>query len=140
MKKSRNKKAKPLNEKISRLVRVSGLRQSDIASSLDMPPSQLSRFINGHGNLNLENFLALMKLLNIDIIELLNHRLKYLECGKDDDAVNSDVDCLIFLYESLDSLGKQTLLNSAAWASRLSSQQDLPVRIQKIIKRESTLV
>ena len=53
-----------------------------------------------------------------------------------DNEIENTSDCVQYLFDSLDDLGKQTYLSSLVWASKISGEYKIPTRVEELLKRE----
>lgn len=128
---------KTLGEKLAMLLKSTKKKQAHVAENLDMPVSQLNRFLCGRSDLSSANLTAVLKEVGIDLEEIISKKIG--NQVEPDSEIASKSDCLLFLFESLDELGKQTTLAQLAWASQLSGTQ-LPVKVKEVLDREVRLI
>jgi transcriptional regulator with XRE-family HTH domain len=130
---------KSLGEKLSVLAKSSDRKQSEISESLGMPASQLNRFFRGRSDVNSSNLAAILRELGIDLDRIISERVRK-TAGVDEVKIQTTEDCLTYLFRSLDELGKQTYLNSLAWAAKAATKKDLPRNVVDLLKQETTLI
>ncbi|RYZ93648.1 MAG: XRE family transcriptional regulator [Proteobacteria bacterium] len=130
---------KCLGEKLAMLVKSSGKSQTAIADRLEMPVSQLNRFLRGHSALTSTNLAAVMAELGIDLDEIISARIRQ-QAQVETHKIETPDDCVRFLFGNLDELGRQTYLKNLAWAVKISSNGSLPTRVEEILKSEMTLI
>jgi transcriptional regulator with XRE-family HTH domain len=132
-------KRKHLGEKLSVLAKSTGLSQTALADRVGVPPSQVNRYFRGHNDVHGSILLDLLKELGIDIDELVSRRVKSLT-----DVEKMDPDCrneaLVFLFNELDELGRQTYLSQLLWAAKISKGDAFPKKVEEQIKREISLI
>ncbi|RYZ77235.1 MAG: XRE family transcriptional regulator [Proteobacteria bacterium] len=130
---------KCLGEKLAMLVKTSGDSQTAIADRLNMPVSQLNRFLKGHSALTSTNLVAVMAELGIDLDAIVSARIRQ-QAQVDTHKIETSDDCVRYLFNNLDELGRQTYLKNLAWAVKISSNGSLPTRVEEILKSEMTLI
>lgn len=113
-----------------------GYSQKDISEAVGISPVQLSRFFNGASDLNLENFVTLLKFFNIDIEKSVMTQTK-IALGMEQSMPDDLNECVVSLFESLDPLGKQTFLKTLVWANSMVDAKGTPKHI--VDRVESTL-
>lgn len=130
---------RPLGELIAILLKSQRKTQSQIVQVLGWPHCQLNRFLNGHGDLSCSNFVSLLKELGIDIEKQLQAKLKK-HTDIDDASIETTADCVQYILQDLDSVSRQTLLRTFAWASDLGSRRKMPSKVSEILKRETNSI
>ncbi|RYZ93199.1 MAG: XRE family transcriptional regulator [Proteobacteria bacterium] len=130
---------KCLGEKLAMLVKSSGDSQTAIADRLNMPVSQLNRFLKGHSALTSTNLVAVMAELGIDLDAIVSARIRQ-QAQVETNNIETPDDCVRFLFSNLDELGRQTYLKNLVWAVKISSNGNLPTRVEEILKTEMTLI
>lgn len=129
---------KSLGEKLAMLAKSTGKSQTNISESLAMPASQLNRFFRGHSDLSSSNMTAVLKELGIDLEEIVSKKISY-HTGHEESAGRNLSSSVDFLLNSLDDLGKQTILSQLLWAAKLSKAK-FPTDVEKRIKKEISLI
>lgn len=125
---------------VSMLVKASGKSQTEIANEAGIAVPQLSRFLNGHSDLNLGHFIELLNLLDVDLNEIIKKKVKKSSDLEDLNLANMD-DCLLYLFKNLDPIGKQTYLMNLAWANKVSVRgKKIPHQVEAILKTEVNLI
>lgn len=126
---------RPLNEKLLILAKAKNKTQAEIADDLGMQPSHINRYFNGGSDLMASNFVGILKVLGIDVEKLASEEIKVIAGITDSDIkdVNSSV---IFLLNSLDEIGRQTMLKHLHWVAEKTSKKRIPEQVTSIIQKE----
>ena len=130
---------KSLGERLSMLAVSSGKTQISIAEQVGIPVSHLNKFFNGHSTMTSDLLVEVLSELNIDLEKLVSERTKK-HAQLDENEIETPSDCLKFLYESLDDLGKQTYLSNLALAAKYNSKEKFPRSVTEILKKEINLI
>jgi transcriptional regulator with XRE-family HTH domain len=130
---------KSLGEKLAMLAKSTEKSQTEICGNLEMPASQLNRFFRGHSDLSSSNLNAVLKELGIDLEEIISKKIRK-HADIDDGRIETAADCVHFLFNNLDELGKQTHLNTLAWAVKASTKTKLPEKVEEILHKELNLI
>lgn len=130
---------KSLGERLALLAKTQGKSQAEIADRINMAPSQLNRFFKGHCDIHANNAIEILKELGLDIEDLLLKRLKDATDLENSDP-NSKNETILFLYNKLDELGKQTVLAQLLWAVKVGNSNALTRKLETEIRKEITLI
>ncbi len=130
---------KNVGEKLSVLAKSVGLSQTALAEKLDIPSSQVNRFFRGHSDVYSSVLMDILKELGLDVDKMISTKIKK-HTDIEDCEIETASDCVNYLFKNLDELGKQTYLNNLAWATRVTSKQSLPTKVEEILKRELNLI
>ena len=129
---------KHIGELIDQIARTENLSQTKLAEAAGISYPQLNKFLNGKSNLSLEHFLSLLKVLNIDIYELLRGKVKK-QFVQFDETIETPKDCLNFLYDNMDIVRQQATLKTLQSAMILTNKK-IPNEIEQIINRSTNLL
>jgi transcriptional regulator with XRE-family HTH domain len=130
---------KALSEKLFMLSRVRGISQTEIAEHMAVQVQHVNRYFNGRSDLYSSHLINLLKALGIDLDQLVSAKLKK-DTQVSEDEIETAEDCVKYLLNSLDELGRQTYLSNLAWAAKVSSKKKLPQRVNEILKNEISLI
>lgn len=125
---------KHIGELIAEIAKSEKISQSNLSDKTGISYPQLNKFFNGKSNLSLENFLLLLKALNIDIYSSLLSRR-----NKTDSEIESVEDCVLYLYRNLDTYGQQTYLRQLEWTNKVLNKK-LPMGLTSIIEKNVNLI
>lgn len=106
--------------------------QKEVSSGTGISTSQINRFLKGKNDLSTPNLLLLLEEVGIDLKEIILKKTK----GIPDDIVTSEEECVLWLLNRLDKVGRQTYVKSLAWAYSVSSEEKIPKRIQEFINQK----
>lgn len=126
---------KTLNEKLLILAKAEGLTQTEIANSVDMQLSHINRYFNGKSDLVSSHLLNILKLLDIDVDEIVSKRIRDL-AGSEDSGVDDLAGSINYLLGSLDEIGRQTMLQQMLWAAEKTSKTKIPEKVVSIVRKE----
>ena len=127
--------AKPLNEKLLILAKAKDLTQSRIASEVGMQPSHINRYFNGASDITSGHFVDILRVLGIDVEKQTSEQLKVL-AGLSDHNVSDLNSGILFLFNTLDEIGKQTMLKHLYWVAEKTSKKKIPEQVTYIIQKE----
>lgn len=131
-----------LNQKLLLLAKVKGITQTEIAKKSDMQLSHVNRYFNGFSDLTTSNFNEILKSLGIDLDRIVSSEINKFT-DTDTDGINDLNSGVNYLLNSLDDLGKQTVLNQLLWAAKTAAQakgKSFPKSLEEKIKREISLI
>lgn len=126
---------KAMNEKLLILAKAKGMTQAGIASNVGMQPSHINRYFNGVSDVTSSHFIEILKVLGINVEQLASEELKVLAGISDTDIkdVNSSV---VYLFNTLDEMGRQTMLKHLYWVAEKTSRKRIPDQVTTIIQKE----
>ncbi len=130
---------KAFHEKLLMLARAQGTTQTEIAESLDMQLSHINRYFNGHSDISSNHLVNIMKTLGIDLEAIISKELLR-QAGGEDTTVNDLPASVDYLLNSLDAIGKQTLLSQILWAAKKTSKKRIPEKVEAIVRKELSLI
>lgn len=132
-------KSKQIVKSIRDLTVRSGISQTSLAKKSGVAVSQLNLFLNGHSGLNFEHLVSVLESLGIDLQVVIKKKFNTFN-NSDDPAIDGDIDCLVYLYSSLDELGKQSFLEQLAWTSKLINKGKIPKNVEDQLKKKISLI
>lgn len=115
-----------------------GRSQASIAEEAGITPASLNRFFNGRTNLYSDALVAVLKAMDIDLVQLVLD--KHSKKSKSDHKVETTLDAVAFLYKNLEPLGQQTQLKQLEWINTVAGKQKIPKAVSDIIKKEINLI
>lgn len=130
---------KSLGERLALLAKSQGKSQAEIADQINMAPSQLNRFFKGHCDIYANNAFDILKELGLDIEDIVLKRLKDVAELEQSDPKSKN-ETILFLYNRLDELGKQTVLAQLLWAVKLGNKDAIPKKLENEIRKDITLI
>ena len=130
---------KAFHEKLLILARAQGISQTEIAEDLDMQLSHINRYFNGRSDIGSSHLINILKTLGIDLEDIISKELLNL-AGGEDTSVNDLPASVDFLLNSLDAIGKQTLLAQILWAAKKTSKKKIPEKVEAIVRKEISLI
>lgn len=128
-----------IGEKLAVLAKTIGRSQTSLAEKVGVPPSQINRFFRGHSDIYTSALLPVMRELGFDLEEMISKKIKVASDldSNDPKTVN---ETLVYLFNELDDLGKQTMLAQLLWAAKIAKGDQLPIRIEEQIRKEFSLI
>lgn len=130
---------KAFHEKLLFLARAKGVSQTVIADGVDMQLSHINRYFNGRGDINSVHFIKILKALGVDLEEIIQQETMKL-AGSDETSVSDLPASVDYLLNSLDPIGKQTLLAQILWAAKKTSKKKIPEKVEAIVRKEISLI
>lgn len=115
-----------------------GRSQASIAEEAGITPASLNRFFNGRTNLYSDALVAVLKAMDIDLVQLVLD--KHSKKSKSDHKVETTLDAVAFLYKNLEPLGQQTQLKQLEWINTVAGKEKIPKAVSDIIKKEINLI
>ncbi len=129
------KQKKKLHDKLLILAKAKGITQAEIAKEVGMQPSHINRYFKGSSDLVSEHFVDITRVLGIDIDYTVTAELTKLTTDEDSD-VNNLSSSVTYLLNSLDDIGRQTMLKHLLWAAEKTSKRKIPENIAYIVRKE----
>lgn len=127
-------KKNTIGTKLKAVANKSGISQKELSENVGISTVQLSRFFNGVSDLNLENFIALLKYFDIDLEKELTLKAKR-AMELEEELPENVNECLLALFKGLDPLGKQTYLKQLLWANQVINRSPISARALERIER-----
>lgn len=127
-----------LHEKLLRLAQFQGITQTEIAKKSGMQLSHVNRYFNGRSDITSAHLIKIMKVLGVDFNEIIADKV-YAAAGGGD-IPNELPECVEYLLNSLDDIGKQTYLSQLLWAAKKTSKKKIPENVISIVKEEISLI
>jgi|GEM_PF-4092123 len=124
-----------LSQKISILIKRSGRTQAEVADALQMPQSQLSKFLNGHAEIKSENFLKLLLELDVDVCGLVSERIDR-QSKMQTQPMSETGDAVQYLLSRLDKFGRENVMNHLLWIVKTSQRQVAPENVIKVVREQ----
>jgi transcriptional regulator with XRE-family HTH domain len=124
---------------LNKLIQTKRITQTEIARQLNVPPSQVNRFIRGHNDIYAQHLIEILGILGIDLEQIIHQRIQYLN-GTHVNEIRSINECILYLMSELDPLGQQTYLNSLLWAAQTYRQEEISKHVVDIVNKQSLLV
>ncbi len=135
-------KKKKLHDKLLILAKAKGLTQAEIAKKVGMNSTHINRYFKGSSDLVSDHFVNIVTVLGIDIDYAVTAELTKLTSDENNDV--SDLSSSVsFLLNSLDDIGKQTVLNQLLWAAKTAAQakgKSFPKSLEDKIKKQISLI
>lgn len=132
-------KRRHLGEKLAVLTKSIGISQTELSDRLGVPPSQVNRFFRGHSDIYSSVLMGVLKELGFNLEEMISRRIKKIAEVEQVDLSSAD-ETLLFLFNELDELGKQTYLNQLLWAAKVSKGNSFPKKIEDHVRQELSLI
>lgn len=130
---------KAFNEKLLLFARANGITQAQIAKDLDMQPAHINRYFKGHSDIGSSHMLKILKTLGVDLDQIISKELLHF-AGDDDTAVNDLSSSVEYLLNSLEPIGKQTILSQILSSAKKTSKKRIPAKVEEIIQKEINLI
>lgn len=126
---------KPLNEKLLILAKAKDLTQTEIAGEVGMQLSHINRYFNGASDITSIHFVDILKVLGIDVDKLASEEIKNIAGINDGDVkdINASV---LYLFNSLDEIGRQTMLKHLFWVAEKTSKKKIPDHVSTLVQKE----
>ncbi|MEO0337201.1 MAG: helix-turn-helix transcriptional regulator [Pseudomonadota bacterium] len=112
----------PLAEKLAILAKTKGFSQSELAGQIDISRVSINRFFKGRSSIRTKDLVQLLKVLDIDLEEVVNQKLESAvrpggshAAARNLDPVYED---LISVIEHLDSKAKKNVFEQVIWWGR----------------------
>lgn len=107
-----------------------------------MNPSHINRFFTGASDLTSVHFVDILSVLGIDLDKIVSDELQKL-AGIDNSEITDLNSSVIYLLNSIDEIGRQTVLQNLLWSAQVSQQANgsvFPKNVENKIKREISLI
>lgn len=128
-----------IGPKLKAVAAHQGYTQKDISEAVGISTVQLSRFFCGSSDLNLDNFITLLKFFDIDIEKMIMDKMK-IALGMDNEIPECKSEMALSLFESLDELDQQTVLKNLLWMRSLNGSTKVSPKIKEKIEHELKLI
>ncbi|MGE3759150.1 MAG: hypothetical protein AB7H97_15410, partial [Pseudobdellovibrionaceae bacterium] len=93
----------------------------------------------GRTDLGSSHLIKILNELGIDLDEIVSRELMRI-AGDEDDCVHDLPSSVDFLLNSLDAIGKQTMLSQILWAAKKTSKKRIPEKVEEIVRKEISLI
>jgi len=124
--------------KLSLLANTVGVSQTELADRVGVTPATINRYFNGKRDLHASAFIAVLKELGFDIDQMVSKKMN--KISNIDSDPKSMREALLYLFDELDELGKQTYLSQLLWAAKLSKGEKFSKQVEQNIKKEISLI
>lgn len=116
-----------------------GLSQTEIADRVGVPPSQINRYMNGHSDVYSAVLVKILHELGLNLESMVDKRINQLsKMDLHEDSTKEDM--LLFLFNELDDLGKQTMLSQLLWAAKLTKGSLFSKKVEERINKGLSLI
>ena len=98
------------SELVRALINLADMNASDIATTADLTPSTVSRYLNAKTDIKSESLLKILKCLGIDLGQILRKELLNKLNGRS--IVSRGDDDLLLVMQTLNEIDQKTILNT----------------------------